>query len=114
MRVHLAGTPDVSKWHRDVDVTGRTDQINAFLPFTRCFDGSALWCESDYGRGDYAPLQMEYGRLYLFDGGYLAHGTMPNATDCTRISLDFRFALADGTSAGLWSEILAARTAAGL
>src|SRR5689334_22593121 len=28
MRVHLAGTPTVSKWHRDVDVTHRPDQIN--------------------------------------------------------------------------------------
>lgn len=111
MRVHLAGTPGVSSWHRDVDVTRRSDQINAFLPFTRCFDGCALWCESEYGKADYAPLPMEYGSLYLFDGGYLSHGTMLNDTGVTRVSLDFRFAIADGFASPLWHEILQARGA---
>ncbi len=114
MRVHLAGTAGVSSWHRDVDVTRRTDQINVFLPFTRCFDGCALWCESEYGKGDYTPLRMEYGSVYLFDGGYLAHGTMANDTECTRVSLDFRFAIAEDHVSPLWSEILSARSTAGM
>ena len=54
------------------------------------------------------------GRVYLFDGSYLSHGTVPNDTDCTRVSLDFRFAIADGFESSLWSEILTARAIAGM
>ena len=56
MRVHLAGTPVVSSWYGDADVSERSDRRNAFLLFTSCFDGCALWCESDDGKGDDAPL----------------------------------------------------------
>ncbi len=109
MRVHLAGTPSASKWHRDVDITKRPDQINVFLPFTNCFDTNALWCESDYGKGDYQPLPIAYGQALLFDGGYLTHGTLTNTTDVTRISLDFRFAPTAQHVARPWSAILAGR-----
>lgn len=111
MRVHLASTVSVSKWHRDVDITGRHDQINVFLPFTHCADSNALWCESDYGQGDYHPLVMTYGQAFLFDGGYLTHGTVENTTGRTRVSLDFRFAplpSAQGITPP-WSDILAGR-----
>lgn len=110
MRVHLAGTPGVSAWHRDADITGRPDQVNAFLPFTRCFGGNALWCESEYGAADYCPIELEPGEVFLFDGGYLEHGTVANDTQLSRCSLDFRFAPMD---AGLvrppWSRVLNGR-----
>ncbi|HEX3683229.1 MAG TPA: hypothetical protein VHU83_11895 [Bryobacteraceae bacterium] len=93
MRVHLAGTPTVSKWHRDVDVTKRPDQINVWLPFTDSFGGNSLWIETDYGRGDYRPVDVRYGQALLFDGGFLEHGTVTNDTNVTRISLDFRFSI---------------------
>jgi len=112
MRVHLAGTSSVSKWHRDVDITGRLDQINAFLPFTSCHGGATLWCESGYGLGDFRPLPLEYGEVLLFDGGLLEHGTVENDTQSTRVSLDFRFA---PTRPGLeppWSEIIGHRPGA--
>jgi hypothetical protein len=97
MRVHLAGTPTVSKWHRDVDVTGRFDQINVWLPFTNAFGGNSLWIESDYGTGDYRPVEVRYGQALLFDGGLLEHGTVTNDTDTTRVSLDFRFSILGDT-----------------
>ncbi len=110
MRIHLAGTPSVSNWHRDVDVTHRPDQVNAFLPFTPCFGGNALWCESDYGAHDYRPICLTPGELFLFDGGYLAHGSVLNDTDITRCSLDFRFAVAHIDSiVEPWSRILSGR-----
>lgn len=95
MRVHLANTDSVSKWHRDVDVTNRPEQINVFLPFTDCFSTNTLWCESDYGKGDYQPISIRNGEAFLFDGGFLSHGTVFNATSTTRVSLDFRFAYAN-------------------
>ncbi|MEM1322211.1 MAG: streptomycin biosynthesis enzyme StrG [Bacteroidota bacterium] len=90
-RVHLAGTDSVSKWHIDVDYTHRHEQINAWMPFTNCFDTNTIWVENDYGSEDYLPVDVMYGEVLLFDGGYLSHGTVPNKTDMTRVSLDFRF-----------------------
>lgn len=109
MRVHLAGTPTVSTWHRDVDVTDRPDQINAFLPFTSCFGTNTLWCESTYGAEDFQPIELEYGEVFLFDGGYLQHGSVSNETDTTRVSLDFRFAIKNEKAESPWTDILAGR-----
>ena len=109
MRVHLAGTPCMSKWHRDADITKRPEQINAFLPFTPCFDTNTLWCESDYARHDYQPIELEYGQILFFDGGFLTHGTVDNETDVTRVSLDFRFAIKNQKVEPPWSEILSGR-----
>jgi hypothetical protein len=108
MRVHLAGTPSVSAWHHDVAVTHRPEQINVFLPFTDCCETNALWCESDYGRGDYQPVPLVYGQALLFDGGYLSHGSVPNRTNATRVSLDFRFAPKRSVERP-WCDVLAGR-----
>lgn len=90
-RVHLAETESVSKWHTDVEYTGRHEQVNAWLPFTDAFGTNTLWVESGYGNADYRPVDVMYGEVLLFDGGYLSHGTVPNTTDATRVSIDFRF-----------------------
>lgn len=110
MRVHLAGTPSVSKWHRDVDITKRPDQINVFLPFTPCFDTNTLWCESSYHLKDYQPIPIAYGEALIFDGGYLSHGTIANTTNTTRVSLDFRFAVKTNNIKAPWSQILEGRS----
>ncbi|UTW64089.1 streptomycin biosynthesis enzyme StrG [bacterium SCSIO 12741] len=91
MRVHLAGTRSVSDFHRDAEVTGRPEQINCYLPFTDVFGSNTLWCENDYGEGNYRPLELRYGQALLWDGGMLEHGTYANQTDHTRVSCDFRF-----------------------
>jgi hypothetical protein len=93
MRVHLAGTPTVSKWHRDAEVTNRDDQMNVWLPFTDTYDSNTLWIETEYGRQDYKPVTVRYGQALVFDGGYLTHGTVANNTHKTRVSADFRFAI---------------------
>jgi ectoine hydroxylase-related dioxygenase (phytanoyl-CoA dioxygenase family) len=110
MRVHLAGTGSVSNYHRDVDVTGRVQQINCYLPFTDVYDTNTLWCETDYGLKDYHPINLKYGQAFLWDGGYLAHGTVKNETKFTRVSCDFRFQpkFPERVKAP-WSEILAGR-----
>ena len=64
-----------------------------WMPFTDVDDGTALWLESDYGRGDFAPVPVRYGEVLIFDGGYLGHGSVANRTDRTRVSLDMRFSL---------------------
>jgi hypothetical protein len=91
-RVHLAGSPSASTWHTDQQVTGRADQINIWLPFVSTCVANTLWVETDYGRGDYAPVTVEYGQMLLFDGGLLSHGTVANTSGQTRVSMDLRFA----------------------
>jgi hypothetical protein len=110
MRVHLAGTGSVSEFHRDVDVTGRSDQINCYLPFTDVFDTNTLWCESAYGLEDYCPINLKYGQALVWDGGFLKHGTFRNETSHTRVSCDFRFSVRNQQRVvPPWSDILLGR-----
>ena len=109
MRVHLAGTPTVSKWHRDADITNRPDQINVWLPFTNVSGSNSLWVESDYGKADYRPVTVSYGQALVFDGGFLSHGSVDNTTDNTRISIDFRFAVLGNSLPSVARNIFATR-----
>lgn len=97
-RVHLAGTPSVSSFHHDLCVTRRIDQVNFWMPFTDVEGDTALWLESDYGRGDFAPVPVRYGQVLIFDGGYLGHGSVENRSDRTRVSLDIRFSFKKATT----------------
>ncbi len=91
MRVHLPGTDSVSSFHHDIIVTRRTDQINFWMPFTNVEGTATLWLESHYGGEDFSPVPLRYGQVLIFDGGYLGHGTVANASPATRISCDMRF-----------------------
>lgn len=90
-RVHLPGTPSVSAWHRDAEVTHRPDYVTAWVPFVDVTGETALWVESDYGRGDHAPVPVRYGEILVFDGALLSHGSRPNTGVGFRVSMDFRF-----------------------
>lgn len=89
-RVHMANSPSVSAWHRDVEVTGRDDLITIWVPFVDTFDTNSIWVETEYGNQDYAPVEVKYGQALLFDSGYLWHGSVSNTTNVTRVSMDFR------------------------
>ena len=91
MRVHFPQTPSVSSFHHDIIVTKRIDQVNFWLPFNSVDDSATLWLESSYGSCDYRPIRVDYGQILIFDGGYIGHGTVFNATDTTRTSMDMRF-----------------------
>jgi hypothetical protein len=110
MRVHLAGTGGVSNFHRDADITERSEQINIYLPFTDVYDTCTVLCEQTYGGADYQPLNLQYGQALLWDGGRLMHGTVPNETATTRVSCDFRFTATDPARVkSPWCDVLAGR-----
>lgn len=111
MRVHLAGTGSVSRWHRDAEVTGRLEQINIWLPVTPCFGGNSLWVENDYGSGSYQAIAVRLGQVLFFDGGLLSHGTVANDTACSRVSFDLRFAPSSVKSSVMTGRILGGRPA---
>ncbi|HVG22542.1 MAG TPA: streptomycin biosynthesis enzyme StrG, partial [Thermoanaerobaculia bacterium] len=108
-RVQFPRTGTISRWHRDADVTGRVEQINVWAPFVDCAGTNTIWVESHYDRQDYRPYDVRYGELLLFDGGFLAHGSVNNETETTRVSLDLRLHPLRPTRLGSW--ILGARPA---
>jgi hypothetical protein len=106
MRVHLAGSGSVSRWHRDAEVTGRLEQINLWLPLTHCFGGNTLWLEDDYGSAHYQPIAVRHGQALFFDGGLLAHGTVANHTESSRVSFDLRFAPSSARPSAMTTQLL--------
>lgn len=106
MRVHFPGTGSVSSFHHDIVVTRRIDQVNFWMPFTDVAESAALWLESTYGSGDFAPRPVRYGQVLIFDGGYLGHGSMANTSPTTRISCDMRFSLRGATSRAEGVELM--------
>ena len=65
-------------------------QINFWLPLVDVEGSSTLHVESSPGQGDFHPLNLKYGEVARFYGNQCIHYTVPNDTDTTRLSLDFR------------------------
>lgn len=105
-RVHMHGTPSVSTWHRDIDVTGRRDQVTVWIPLVDVGGSNSVWVESHYERGDYAPISIRHGELLLFDSGGLMHGSVYNNSGVTRVSLDFRISSDQSDTSWLFNQIL--------
>jgi hypothetical protein len=93
LRVHLPGTgkPLIRK-HNDAEYFHQPNEINCWMALTPTFGSNTLWAESTPGRGDFHPFECEEGEgeLRLFYGNQCMHYTLPNHTDTTRVSIDFR------------------------
>jgi hypothetical protein len=73
------------------DGGNRPDCLNVWIPFTRTWGTNSIWIESENGKGDFSPVELEYGQALIFDGNSLRHGTFLNTTHSSRISMEFRF-----------------------
>ena len=61
------------------------------MPLTEYADTrTTLLVESAPGRGDFHPLAVTHGEIARFHGTLCHHHAPPNASLCTRVSLDFR------------------------
>lgn len=89
-RVQMGHSSSVSLWHRDVDVTGNGNLVTAWIPFVDTSGSNTVWIETEYGKRDYAPVPVRYGEILFFDSAYLWHGSVPNDSDVTRVSMDIR------------------------
>lgn len=78
------------KWYRDADWAVEVDEDNFFLPFTDAFDTNTIWAESQEDKGDYSPMNCNYGEVIQWDGSNLTHGNKINTTGKARVSIDFR------------------------
>ena len=64
--------------------------VNCWLPLTSAFGANTLQLESAPGAEDFRPLVLDHGAVAMFHGHSVAHFTVANTTDETRVSLDFR------------------------
>jgi ectoine hydroxylase-related dioxygenase (phytanoyl-CoA dioxygenase family) len=78
------------KFYRDINWAVEVDEDNFFLPFTDAFDTNTIWVESEEDKGDFTPMNCNYGEIIQWDGSNLMHGNKINKTGKTRISVDFR------------------------
>jgi hypothetical protein len=91
MRVNFHGSKAVLCFHSDAEYGQTLEGINLWLPVTKVWGSNSMYLESDVGRGDFTPLQLEYGQACIFRGTELVHGTVDNDSGSTRISYDIRF-----------------------
>ena len=89
-RIHYNNNLAVGEFHRDSNYSHPKEEINFFLPVTKCWDTNTIWIESEDGKEDYKPVELEYGQIFVFNGGLLTHGNKVNTTGATRVSIDFR------------------------
>ena len=91
-RIHLPGMMAVSEFHCDTDENYNhpIGEINFIMPLTDMWDTNAVWAESERMKGDYRPMNTNFGQLLKFNGNMCRHGNKTNQTSKTRASFDFR------------------------
>jgi hypothetical protein len=76
--------------HVDAEYHHPPSEVNWWIPVTKVWGTNTLHVESAPGRGDFAPVELEYGQALRFFGNCCHHYTVANATDATRVSFDVR------------------------
>ena len=92
LRIHVPNNWATPDFHRDSQngYDHPLGEINFILPFTKCYDTNTVWAESEPDKGDFEPIQMEWGELVTFNGNICRHGNKINKTSITRVTYDFR------------------------
>ncbi|MEX0966936.1 MAG: hypothetical protein WD077_06840 [Bacteroidia bacterium] len=89
-RIHFSNGSGISRFHRDSDYGHNLAEVNYSVPQTPAFDTNAIWIESEEGKADFQPMNMQPGQYAEFKGCSLMHGARKNETGATRVSFDFR------------------------
>lgn len=89
-RIQLVNNVSVGEWHRDRDYNHGSSEINFWMPFTDTYDTNTVWMETEEGKEDIQPFEVQYGEILCFRGADLLHGNHINQTQHTRVSVDFR------------------------
>ena len=76
--------------HCDYEYGHQPAELNVWLPLTEAWGANTLLAESAPGRGDFAPLELGWGRCARFWGNQCRHYTVANDSGFTRVSLDLR------------------------
>jgi hypothetical protein len=79
------------KAHNDAEYGHQNGELNYWIPLTdRTITQVDLYCESQFGKGDYNPIAAAVGEIASFHGSSCRHYVNSNNTPFTRASLDFR------------------------
>ena len=89
-RIQLPNNLSVGGWHKDADYNHPEGEINFKVAFTDAYNTSAMWTETEPGKGDFIPLNMKPGEVVSFNGNQCIHGNKVNKTKKTRVDFDFR------------------------
>eukprot|EP00446_Apocalathium_sp_SHHI-4_P066132 CAMPEP_0177530684 /NCGR_PEP_ID=MMETSP0369-20130122/53554_1 /TAXON_ID=447022 ORGANISM="Scrippsiella hangoei-like, Strain SHHI-4" /NCGR_SAMPLE_ID=MMETSP0369 /ASSEMBLY_ACC=CAM_ASM_000364 /LENGTH=303 /DNA_ID=CAMNT_0019011603 /DNA_START=87 /DNA_END=995 /DNA_ORIENTATION=+ len=89
-RVHGPSSQPVGEAHVDAEYHHPPAEVNWWLPLMNTFGSNTLHVESAPGKGDFAPVELEYGQVLRFYGNLCHHYTVANTTDVCRVSFDFR------------------------
>ena len=89
LRIHYPGYTSYGVMHTDREYNHPADEINIWVPITRTTKTASMVIESAVGAGDYAPVELDYGKLLIFDSA-LTHGNTVNREGFTRMSFDMR------------------------
>jgi len=76
--------------HCDADYHHPPAEVNWWLPVTPVFGSNTLHTESQPGKGDFSPVQLQYGQVLRFYGNLCQHYAVPNTTGVCRVSFDLR------------------------
>jgi len=89
-RVQVPAEEPLGYLHSDADYHHPPAEVNWWLPVTKVWGSNTLHIESEPGRGDFTPAELEYGQVLRFYGNLCQHHTVANITDSCRVSFDFR------------------------
>ena len=90
-RAHLPDTGfHLTQRHCDAQYHHQPLEVNFWIPLTQTYGSNSLWVESTPGAGDFSALELSPGEGVRFWGHSCEHYTLPNETDETRLSFDFR------------------------
>lgn len=99
LRIQPGGSKEFKRPHRDKEYGHQIGEINFWMPLTaysgKMGTGATLRVESEPHAGDFKSLDIEYGTIAMFHGTLCHHDVPANASDFTRISMDFRIGIGD-------------------
>ena len=101
IRCHLAGAGTASAFHKDGEAKYgvSANSLNLWIPLTRVYGNNSIYIEQTMDSGNYQPVTLNPGEILVFDAYNLTHGSNPNTTKSSRVSLDIRFVPKDITIA---------------
>lgn len=89
LRIHYPNFTSYGKFHRDSDYNHPKEEINVWLPITKVHNTASMQIESEVGKEDFMPVNLDYGKFLIFNSELL-HGNVVNNEGYTRFSMDFR------------------------
>jgi hypothetical protein len=76
--------------HCDGDYNHPASEMNYMITITGQSETNSCYTESEPGKGDFHPINIQYGEVFRFYGNKCRHYNRRNTSQNTRISFDFR------------------------